>query len=118
LQNFGSSSDGSFANEDEDDDGEFSDSDSETRTKERGKLTKIPKKRAGPIDFSKLPTLDNNGLHYLPVMHYFEVSSDCPLKTANKLPPEQSLTVIIQLPNGSFNCVAIPLDAVHEDEHE
>jgi hypothetical protein len=51
-------------------------------------------------------------------MQYFNVDEDCPVKPVNSIAADQALTVIIHLPDGSFKCVAIPLDAVHEDEHE
>jgi hypothetical protein len=51
-------------------------------------------------------------------MQYFDVDEDCPVKPVNSIAADQALTVIIHLPDGSFKCVAIPLDAVHEDEHE
>jgi hypothetical protein len=70
------------------------------------------------IDFAKLPFLDNNGLSYLPKMQYFDVDDECPLEPANNLELHQALMVIIHLMDGSFKCLAIPLDAVFEDEHE
>ncbi len=62
--------------------------------------------------------IDNNGLNYLPLMQYFPVQLECPVKPANKLPPEQAVSVIIHLPNGRFKCLAIPLDALDEDPNE
>jgi hypothetical protein len=70
------------------------------------------------IDFTKLPFLDNNGLSYLPRMQYFDVDDECPLEPVNNLEPHQAVMVIIHLPDGSFKCLAMPLDAVFEDEHE
>ncbi len=51
-------------------------------------------------------------------MHYFNVGDECPLKPANEIAPDQALNVIIHLPNGGFKCVAIPVEAVEEDENE
>jgi hypothetical protein len=65
-----------------------------------------------------LPSIDNNGLDYLPLMQYFPIEVECPLTPANKLKPEQAVNVLIHLPQGGFKCVAIPLEAVEEDPNE
>lgn len=100
---------------------EFSDSD-EPEGKKSDTVTKksAPKsgKRGPGWDFAKLPILDTNGLSYLPTMHYFDFDEECPVKPVNKLEPDRALTVIIKLPDESFKCLAIPLDAVYEDENE
>jgi hypothetical protein len=70
------------------------------------------------IDFSKLPFLDNSGLSYLPTMQYFDVDMVCPLEPMNKIEPHQAVMVILHLPDGSFKCLGIPLDAVYEDKDE
>ncbi len=103
--------------EEEKEEGEFSSSEDEKAAKKR-KKEKHGSDRSFGIDFSKLPVIDNNGLNYLPVMQYFPVQIECPVKPANKLPPEQAVSVIIHLPNGGFKCVAIPLDALDEDPNE
>jgi hypothetical protein len=41
----------------------------------------------------------------------------CPLKAQNSIEGE-SITVLIHLPNGGFNCVALPFEAVEEVEKE
>jgi hypothetical protein len=51
-------------------------------------------------------------------MQYFPIDVDCPMKPINKLKPEQSVTVLIHLPGGGFSCVALPLEALEEDENE
>ncbi len=43
---------------------------------------------------------------------------DGPGLPANKLEMDQALMVIVHLADGSFKCLAIPLDAVKEDENE
>ncbi len=70
------------------------------------------------LDFSRLPFLDNDGLSYLPKMQYFDFDEDCPMKPINKLEPDQALTVIIHSADGSIKCLAIPLEAVYEDDQE
>jgi hypothetical protein len=62
--------------------------------------------------------LDNNGLQYMPVMHYFPIHIECPLKPANRAKLENAVNVIIHLPNGGFKCLALPLEALEEDENE
>jgi hypothetical protein len=51
-------------------------------------------------------------------MQYFNFGVECPLKPSNDIDLDQALTVIIHLPNRGFKCVAIPLEAVEEDENE
>ncbi len=51
-------------------------------------------------------------------MQYFDVDVECPLEPANKLEPHQAVMVILHLPDGSFKCLAIPLEAVYEDQNE
>jgi hypothetical protein len=108
--------------EEDKEDGEFSDSDDdESPKRKKAKGERKKHKNAKPsqsLDFSQLPVIDNNGLSYLPKMHYFPVELECPLKPANQLKPEEAVTVIIQLPNGGFKCVALPLDALDEDPNE
>jgi hypothetical protein len=41
----------------------------------------------------------------------------CPVKPQNKAEGE-ALTVLIQLPSGAFNCIAIPFEAFEEGENE
>jgi hypothetical protein len=56
-------------------------------------------------------------MRFLPQMQYFALNADCPLKPINSTDKE-ALTVIIHLPNGGFNCVAIPLEAVEKDKDD
>jgi hypothetical protein len=51
-------------------------------------------------------------------MQYFPLNVECPLTPANKLDPDQSVNVLVHLPTGGFKCVALPLDALDEDESE
>jgi hypothetical protein len=51
-------------------------------------------------------------------MQYFPINVNCPLKPVNKLKPEQSVTVLIHIPAGGFKCVALPLEALEEDQEE
>jgi hypothetical protein len=51
-------------------------------------------------------------------MQYFPIHIECPLTPANRLKTEDSVKVIIHLPSGGFKCVALPLDALEEDENE
>ncbi len=81
------------------------------KTGNEGKATR----KVHKLDFSNLPSINNNGLRYLPKMQYFPVESDCPLQPMNVL-EQPSLNVIITLPNGGFNCVALPLAAVEKDK--
>jgi hypothetical protein len=108
--------------EDEDEDGEaeFSDGDEEPKRKrvKPGHVKQKNQMRSQRLDFSKLPELDNSGLTYLPKMRYFDVDVECPIEPVNKLEPHQELRVITYMPDGSFKCIAIPLDAVYEDEQE
>jgi hypothetical protein len=102
--------------EDDEEEAEFSDQD-ETPSQKAGK-SKRSTPRTPKLDFSQLQELDNSGLTYLPKMRYFDVDMECPLEPVNKLEPHQELRVITCMPDGSFKCIAIPLDAVYEDEHE
>jgi hypothetical protein len=112
-----------FDEEDDKEEGEFSsDSDDDAKSKRAAQKSRRTSDktpiRSQLLDFSKLPILHNGGLNYLPKMQYFNVGIECPVKPANKLPSDESLTVIIHLPNGGFKCIAIPLEAVEEDEKE
>jgi hypothetical protein len=104
--------------DDEREEGEFSDSEDERKQVRKNKKQAGRSSKSPGLDFSKLPTIDNGGLTYLPVMQYFNVGEECPLKPPNKLPADLSLNVIITLPNGGFKCLAIPLEAVDEDPNE
>jgi hypothetical protein len=64
-----------------------------------------------PVNIKKLPFLDNNGLNYLPKMQYFPLGKPCLLKPINMVEGD-ALNVLIHLPNGGFNCMAIPLAAL------
>jgi hypothetical protein len=110
-----------FSNLDDDEekeDGEFSSDDdgSASRKSVKTKRAKKDDTRYAGQDFSKLPFIDNNGLGYLPSMQYFPLQVDCPLTPANQLKPDESVTAIIHLNNGGFKCVALPLEALEEDE--
>ncbi len=100
--------------------GEFSESEDERKQKRKTKKEETRKapSKAPRIDFTKLPFLDNSGLSYLPTMQYFDVDMECPLEPANRVEPHQAVMVIIHLPDGSFKCLAIPLEAVYEDQNE
>ncbi len=67
--------------------------------------------RAPQVDFTKLPVLDNNTLRYLPEMQYFPLGKHCPLQPVNEV-AGKSLMTLINMPNGGFICMAIPLEAV------
>jgi hypothetical protein len=103
----------------ESDEGEDEDDFSDSEDKEQ--KTSTPKKvgtaKQTKLDFLNLPVLNTNGLRYLPHMQYFAVDADCPLKTINTVDKE-ALTVIIHLPKGGFNCVAIPLEGVEKDKSD
>jgi hypothetical protein len=60
---------------------------------------------------AKLPYLDTNGLNYLPKMQYFLLDKACPMQPINTVQGD-ALNVLIHLPTGGFNCVAIPLEAL------
>ncbi len=67
--------------------------------------------KAKKVDLTKLPTLDNNGLLYLPKMQYFPLNQPCPLEPSNEV-KGAALRALIHLPNGGFNCIAIPMEAL------
>jgi hypothetical protein len=78
-------------------------------------IPKIKKSSKESFDFSSLPTINNNGLKYLPKMLYFPAGEVCPVKPQNKVEGE-AISVLIQLPNGGFHCIAIPFEAVEETD--
>jgi hypothetical protein len=109
--------------EDEDDQAEFSENEEEKPKAKVKKTTEPIKKLTEPkpnqnvakqIDLAKLPELDNNGLLYLPKMQYFPVGRPCPLQPVNVVEGDALLT-LIHLPNGGFNCLALPIEAVERD---
>jgi hypothetical protein len=89
------------------------DDDDEVDRRQAAKAAKTLKKPTGGFDFSSLPSILNNGLKYLPKMLYFPEGTVCPVKAQNTVEGE-SITVLILLPNGGFNCIAIPFEAVEE----
>jgi hypothetical protein len=50
-------------------------------------------------------------------MRYFPIGEVCPLKAQNKVQWE-ALTVLTQLPNGGFHCIAIPFETAEEVGNE
>jgi hypothetical protein len=98
----------------DDQDKESESEDEEQTTLKKTKRSSTPKKGAAAgFDFATLPAIDNDGLKYLPKMLYFPMGDVCPVKPQNHVNGE-SLTVLIRLPNGGFNCIAIPFEAVEE----
>jgi hypothetical protein len=81
-----------------------------------------PEKQSGPtrpkqIDLAKLPYLDNNGLKYLPTMQYFPLDQICPMQPINAVEGD-ALNVLIHMPNGGFNCIALPIAALDGENEQ
>ncbi len=106
--------------DDEDEDwSEDEEEDDEEKTRSAPKRFIIPKVKKPNMgfDFATLLVINNNGLNYLPKMLYFPAGEICPVKPQNKVDGE-AVSVLIQHPNGGFNCISIPFGAVEEGATE